>query len=99
MMRWARLLLYVLFFSTISEMSGAGVIEGYPDIIVCNEKSFRIVVYIDRQLKDGTVLYRGGGGGVLKVDKNGVMDRPNADCHGKTIEELRKKGRTLEFND
>ena len=99
MMRRARLLLYVLFFSTISEMSRAGVIEGYPDIIVCNEKSFRIVIYIDRQLKDGTVLYRGGVSGVLKVDKNGVLDRPNTDCHGKTIEELRKKGQTLDFND
>lgn len=80
-------------------MSRAGVIEGYPDLIVCNEKNFRIVIYIDRQLKDGTVLYSGGGGGVLKVDKNGVLDRPNTDCHGKTIEELRKKGQTLEFND
>ena len=80
-------------------MSRAGVIEGYPDLIVCNEKNFRIVIYIDRQLKDGTVLYSGGGGGVLKVDKNGVLDRPNTDCHGKTIEELRKKGQTLDFND
>ncbi len=97
-MRWARLLLYVLFFSTISEMSRAGVIEGYPDIIVCNEKNFWIVLYIDRQLKDGTVLYRGGGPGILKVDKNGVLDRPNTDCHGKTIEELGKKGQTLDFS-
>ena len=57
-MRRARLLLYVLFIFAIPEMSRAGVFEGYPDVIVCNEKNFRIVLYIDRQQKDGTVLYR-----------------------------------------
>ncbi len=97
-MRRARLLLYVLISFAIPEMSWAGVIEGYPDVIVCNEKNFRIVLYIDRHLKDGTALYRGGGGGVLKVDKNGVLNRPNADCHGKTIEDLRKQGQTLDFS-
>ena len=84
---------------SISAPGWAGMIEDYPDAIVCKIDKRRIVLYIDRVLDDGRAIYKVIGGQFVEVDADGVLHRENApgDCIGKTIEQLRREGKTGDF--
>ena len=77
-------------FVSISAPGWAGMIENYPDAIMCKIDKGRIVLYIDRVRDDGRAIYKIIGGQFVEVDANGVLHRENApgECNGKTIEQL-----------
>ena len=90
----------VLWGTAPSRMAWAEVFSGYPDIIVCQAPNFRIAFYIDRKDNDGVVWYKTMERQVAKIDKQSIFRREHgSDCNGKTLEELRKEGKTLNTTD
>ena len=75
--------------------STAQIFQGYPDVILCDAKNYRIVLRIDRVMNDGSAIYKGSGGGVATVGRDRIFRREGAvDCDGMTLEELRDAGKT-----
>lgn len=87
--------------------ANAGLFEQHPDVIVCSVSDQApdatwndLVFYISGLQKDGSTLYKSltSNPVLLRVGKEGKVDAPKlADCDGKTIETLRKKGRAVNF--
>lgn len=83
--------------TSLSRMARAEIFTGFPDGIVCKAPKFKIVFYVDRQDGDGVVWYKTMERQVAKIDKQGVFRRQNGrDCNGKTVEQLRKQGKTFD---
>lgn len=88
----------VLLVSVVAPTK-AGVFEGFPDMILCDFQSGKIVVYIDRVLDDGGAIYKVLSGQGVTVDSDGVLHRENLpDCDGKSLTQLREEGKTLDFS-
>ncbi len=92
-MKLARSMLLALALISASA-ARADMIEGYPDVIVCEVRSGQVLLYLSEVTADGGAVYRVGREGV-KVGPDRVFRRENApDCNGKTLERLRDEGKT-----
>ena len=80
-------------------LSYSGVIEGFPDIIVCNKADGgKVVLRIMQTFADGSAAYRGIGNNVVVVGTDSVLRRAGAaDCDGKTLEQLRGRNKAFDF--
>lgn len=80
-------------------LSYSGVIEGFPDIIVCDRADGgKVVLTIMQTFADGSAVYRGPGNNVVKVGADSVFRREGApDCNGKTLEQLRSEGKAFDL--
>ncbi len=96
---WLTPLVSVLCLMIFPGSSYPGVIEGLPDIIVCEKADGgKIVLTIIQTFADGSVAYRGRGNNVAIVGADGVMRREGApDCNGKTLEQLRSEGKAFDL--
>lgn len=77
--------------------SSAEVFKGFPDIIVCEHRSFDHAYYVDARLRDGSVRYKNLSGRTITVGANGAVRHQNAPCDGMTIKQLKREGRTRVF--
>ncbi len=92
-MSLARSMLLALAVTTASA-ARADFVEGYPDVIVCEVWSGKVLLYLTHVTADGGAIYTVGREGV-KVGPDRVFRRENAqDCDGKTLEQLREEGKT-----
>ena len=92
-MKLARSMLLALLFTT-APIARADMVEGYPDVIVCETRSGLTLLYLTHVSRDGSAVYSLGREAV-KVGPDRVFRRENAqDCDGKTLEQLRKDGQT-----
>ena len=76
-------------------------LAGLPIALVCQGPGGNsIVAYLAGFKTDGSALYRSLGNLAATVDANGMVetsvDRAEGDCAGKTIDELRASGQTIE---
>ena len=76
-------------------------LAGLPIALVCQGPGGNTIVgYLAGYKPDGSALYRSLGNLAVTVDANGLVetsvDRAEGDCAGKTIDELRASGRTIE---
>ena len=96
---WLTPLVSVLCLLIFPGPSYSGVIEGFPDIIVCGRADGgKVVLTIMRTFADGSAVYRGPGNNVAKVGADSVMRREGApDCNGKTLEQLRSEGKAFDL--
>ncbi len=96
---WLTPLVSVLCLLIFLGPSYAGVIEGFPDIIVCDRAGGgKVVLTIVQTFADGSAAYRGRGNNVAIVGADGVMRREGApDCNGKTLEQLRSEGKAFDL--
>jgi hypothetical protein len=79
-----------------------------PDVLVCSVSQsatddawLEFVFYISGTQKGGITLYKSltSNPVLVKVDKAGNISAPNiADCDGKSVEDLLKKGRAAYFS-
>ncbi len=96
---WLTPLVSVLCLLISPTLSYPGIIEGFPDIIVCEKADGgKVVLTIMQTFADGSAAYRGRGnnGGIVGADK--VMRRKGApDCNGKTLEQLRGEGKAFDL--
>ncbi len=77
------------FFSAQAEM-----IPGYPDVIICSTPESTFVLRIQRVEKDGSASYENGNN-IIVVDSDRVVQREgDNDCHGKSLETLKRDGQT-----
>ena len=95
---WFTPLVSVLCLLIFPGPSYSGIIERFPDIIVCNKANGgKVVLTIMPTFTDGSAAYRGPGNNVIKVGADSVIRREGApDCNGKTLEQLRSEGRAFD---
>ena len=83
--------------------AAAGLLEGVPDVIVCDLGKGKQVVYVARRLDDGSTLYESLEREfmtVITIDGQGILhweNRPG--CDGKSVDQLREEGRAFDFSD
>ncbi len=96
---WLTPLVSVLCLLIFPGPSYPGVIEGFPDIIVCDKANGgKVVLTIMQTFADGSAAYRGLGNNVAIVGADRVMRRKGAtDCNGKTLEQLRSEGKAFDL--
>ena len=96
---WLMPLVSVLCLLISPGPSYSGIIEGFPDIIVCNKAGGgKVVLKILQTFADGSAAYRGLGNNVAKVGADGVILREGSpDCNGITLEQLRIEGRAFDL--
>jgi uncharacterized protein YdaL len=81
--------------------TNAEILQGVPDVIVCDVGKGKIVVYVARRLDDGSTLYEALERefvAEVTIDANGVLhweNQPN--CDGKNIQQLRDQGSVFDF--
>ena len=84
----------------------AGILDNAPDAIVCQFAATAkrpgglLVFYVDARFEDGRLLYKSLGVPPLQltVDADGAIEAGKiAECHGKTLRELRADGRAFDF--
>ena len=85
----------------------AGIFGNAPDAIVCsfvataNRPGGILAFHVDARVEDGTLLYKTLGVTPLQliVGADGVIEAEKiAECHGKTLRELRDAGRAFDFH-
>lgn len=91
----------------LSTNASAGIINEYPDILVCsvseNTKNSTwqdLVFYISGTQKDGAVLYKSltSNPVLIRIDETGVLSAPKlANCDKQTVTSLRDAGRAKDF--
>lgn len=81
--------------------AAAGMIEGYPDIVICRAGEMRTIGYLHRVMDDGSAVYMALGGEFATVTPDRVLHREGAsDCNRKTLEQLERDGQTRDaFRD
>ncbi len=96
---WLTPLVSVLCLIIFPSPSYPGVVEGFPDMIVCNKAGGgKVVLTIMQTFADGSAAYRGRGNNVAIVGADSVIRREGAaDCNGKTLEQLRSEGKTFDL--
>ena len=96
---WLAPLVSVLCLLISPSLSYSGVIEGFPDIIVCNKAGGgKVVLRILHTFADGSAVSRGIGNHVVVVGPDSVLRRAGAaDCDGKTLEQLRGRNKTFDL--
>jgi hypothetical protein len=96
---WLTPLMSALCLLNFASPSSPEVIEGFPDIIVCNKGSGgKIVLTIVQTFADGSAAYRGRGNTVAIVGVDSVIRREGAaDCNGKSLGQLRSEGKAFDF--
>ncbi|MEM7021783.1 MAG: hypothetical protein AAF637_04235 [Pseudomonadota bacterium] len=80
--------------------AAAGMLGDLPDAIVCDVGAGKLVVYVARQLDDGSTLYEALAREfttVITVDSDGVLHWDNNACDGKTLDQLHDEGRTFDL--
>ncbi len=96
---WLAPLVSVLCLLISPGLSYSGVIEGFPDIIVCNKADGgKVVLRILQTFADGSAAYRGIGNNVVIVGTDSVIRRAGApDCNGKTLKQLRGENKAFDL--
>ena len=86
--------------------ASAGMFDNVADAIVCplppvaSRPGGLVVFYVDARVDNGNTVYRPMGQSAIRliVDTNGVVQAANlAECHGKTVQQLRDAGRAFDF--
>ena len=77
----------------------AEMIPGYPDVIVCTTAGAKYILRLERVSADGSAAYSANvTSGVAVVGPDRVFNRPGQnDCHGKTLDQLKRDGQTREL--
>ena len=84
----------------------AGIFDNAPDAIVCpfaataKRPGGLLVFFVDARVEDGRLIYKSLGVTPLQliVDADGAIEAGRiAECHGKTLRELRAAGRAFDF--
>ena len=90
-------------FSLLNGSATAELIKGYPDALVCevgkDENSSNAVLYLQKVYTNGTAIYMSPNGKFGTLQNNGVFERKGLGCHGMSLDELRKKGKTRIFSN
>ncbi len=96
---WLTPLVSVLCLIIVPGPSDPGVMEGFPDMIVCKKADGgKVVLTIMQTFADGSAAYRGRGNNVAIVGTDSVIRREGAaDCNGKTLEQLRSEGKAFDL--
>jgi hypothetical protein len=100
----ARSILFACVLATILSLrpAAAGLLEGVPDAIVCEFENGKLVVYVARELEDGSTLYESLEREfmtVITIDPQGILHWENRpDCDGKSVEQLREEGKAFDFS-
>jgi len=87
---------------TLLRPAAAGLLEGVPDVIVCDLGKGKLVVYVARRLDDGSTLYESLEREfmtVITIDAQGILhweNRPG--CDGKSVDQLREEGKAFDFS-
>jgi uncharacterized protein YdaL len=81
--------------------TNAEILQGVPDVIVCDVGKGKIVVYVARRLDDGSTLYEALERefvAEVTIDTNGVIHWENQpSCDGKSVQQLRDQGSVFDF--
>jgi hypothetical protein len=90
-----------LVLSMLGRPLSAEILQGVPDVIVCDLEQGKIVVYVARRLNDGSTLYESLEReymAVITIDANGVLHWQNQpSCDGKSVQQLRDQGSAFDF--
>lgn len=81
--------------------AAAGMVEGYPDVVICRSGEMRTIGYLHRIMDDGSAVYMMAlGGEFATVTPDRILHREGAsDCDGKSLEQLQRNGQTGEVFD
>jgi hypothetical protein len=73
----------------------AGIIEGFPDVVICRAGEMRTIGYLHRVMDDGSAVYMALGGEFATVTPDRILHREGAsDCNGKSLDQLERDGQT-----
>ena len=88
-----------LIVSSLVFHARAEMIAGYPDIIICTTKGAKFVLRLEKVMADGSAAYSANvTTGVSIVSPEGVFNRRGQnDCHGKTLDQLKRDGQTRDL--
>ena len=88
-----------LIVSSLAFNARAEMIPGYPDVIICTTAGGKFVLRLEKVSADGSAAYSANvTSGVAVVSPEGVFNRPGQnDCHGKTLDQLRRDGQTRDL--
>ena len=105
--------MFVRFLAALIAVTGlvampasAGIFGDAPDAVLCpfpgtgDLPNALVVFYVEAQGENGALLYASMGVSPVKffVDAGGKIEEGNiAECHGKTLQELRDEGRAFDF--
>ena len=88
-----------LIASTLAFQSRAEMIPGYPDVIICSTPAAKFILRLEKVFADGSAAYSANvTTGVAMVSPDGVFNRRGQnDCHGKTLDQLKRDGQTRDL--
>lgn len=76
----------------------AAMMDGYPDVIVCQVTDFKAFAYLHRVNDDGSAMYMTLGQQLATVTPDGIFQREGVpDCNGKSLQQLEKDGQTRDL--
>ena len=85
--------------SSLAFQAQAEMIPGYPDAIIRTTPDAKFILRLEKVFGDGSAAYSANlASGVAMVSPDGVFSRPGKnDCHGKTLDQLKRDGQTREL--
>lgn len=88
-----------LIASSLAFDAQAEINPGYPDVIICTTADAKFILRLQKVFADGSAAYSANlASGVSMVSPDGVFNRPGTnDCHGKTLDRLKRDGQTPEL--
>ena len=88
-----------LIVSSLGVQAQAEMIPGYPDVIICTTAGAKFILRLEKVFADGSAAYSADlASGVAMVSPDGVFNRPGKnDCHGKTLDRLKRDGQTRDL--
>ena len=88
-----------LIATSLAVPAQAEMIPGYPDVIICSTAGSKFVLRLEKVSADGSAAYSANvTSGVAVVSPEGVFNRPGQnDCHGKTLDQLKRDGQTRDL--
>ena len=90
---------FALIATSLAGHTRAEMISGYPDVIICTTKGAKFILRLEKVMVDGSAAYSANvTSGVAIVSPEGVFNRPGQnDCHGKTLDQLKRDGQTRDL--
>ena len=78
--------------------ANAAMLDGYPDVIICQVTDFKELSYLHRVNEDGSAMYMTLGQQLATLTSDGTFQREGVpDCNGKSLEQLEKDGQTRDI--
>ncbi len=91
--------IFALIVTSLAWHARAEMIPGYPDVIICTTAGAKFILRLEKVMADGSAAYSANvTSGVAMVSPEGVFNRQGQnDCHGKTLDQLKRDGQTRDL--